>query len=101
MLPCVKEEIILYLCHLRYRNSSRSSPGGGSPQALNLVHSGFWPHHLKYVLNSGMDTEYSEADVAMQLVGAITAMTASEDDQLLLGLPTEELLWKATLNTGT
>ena len=43
-----------------------------------------------------MDTEYSEADVAMQLVGAITAMTASEDDQLLLSLPTEELLWKAT-----
>ena len=45
-----------------------------------------------YSIVHGMDTEYSEADVAM---------TASEDDQFLLSLPTEELLWKATLNIGT
>ena len=53
-LPCVKVEIILYmsLCHLRYCNSLRSSPGWRSPQALNLVPSGFWSHRLKYVFNS-------------------------------------------------
>ena len=62
----------------------------------SVLSSGFRSYRLKYVLNNGMNTEYSEADVAR----SVGAMTVSEDDQLLLGLPTEELLWKATLNTG-
>ena len=43
-----------------------------------------------------MDLEYSDTDIA----SFADAMMVSEEDQLLLGLPTEELLWKATLNTG-
>ena len=68
-------------------------------QALNLVPTAFRSYHLKYVasvLNSGMGSEYSEADIA----SFVDAMKFSQDDQMLLSLPTEELLWKATLNTG-
>jgi len=63
------------------------------------VPSAFRSFRLKYVasvLNTGMDVEYSDIDIA----SFADVMMVSEEDQLLLGLPTEELLWKATLNTG-
>lgn len=66
-------------------------------QALNLVPSAFRSYRLKYVasiLNTGLNAEYSETDIA----GFARAMTV--EDQNLLGLPTEELLWKATMSSG-
>jgi len=48
------------------------------------------------ILNTGMDVEYSKTNID----SFVDAMIVSEDDKLLLGLPTEELQWKATLNTG-
>ena len=53
--------------------------------------SAFWSYRLKYVasvLNTGMDLEYSDTDIA----SFADAMMVSEEDQLLLGLPTEEAL---------